>query len=308
MAHPLFCANGGSPLSSQIRFCESCGYPISFPLEPSPLPDLTPTKVPSTCPTARIVLPRKNSFFSWLLLALIVSCVAGLGLIGWFVPTLWRQWVSQSPPDPLVGTPPTPSVTVTAPNTVSLEDFVGSWMALIGDPDPDTEALTFRLEGVMIVADIDSDRLEVSVLNDRKLEGYLLQDGEHIPMSAELSQDKQQITFIVRPPYSEIQAAVAQRVSETSLDNQANTNGGLLTEEEALDRLISWPEIADWSQQITQNAPLNQAQFEIVETTPEWYLIRAYETVNNPGEPGHTATFGWYTINRQTGEVTSTLP
>ena len=227
----------------------------------------------------------------------------------WISGTGWRQCTILNS-NSSVATSPTTDVVNPDANVVSLDDFVGTWIAMEGDPGTNTETLTFRLEGNKVLADVDSDHLELSVLQGRKLEGYLLRDEETIPMSAELNQDKTQITFIIRPPNSEIIGSVRQRVSQSSGANAdnvpASASGAMsLTEQEALNLLIDLPEIADWMQRVQQEAPMNQAQFEVVETTPEEYLIRAYEMVNNPGEPSHTATLGWYNINRQTGEISS---
>ncbi len=76
-----------------------------------------------------------------------------------------------------------------------------------------------------------------------------------------------------------------------------------LSEEEAIERVASLPEVAAWMVQVQTQAPNNRASFAIAETTPQHYLVHVYESVNNAGEPSHTATYGWYSVNRQSGIV-----
>jgi hypothetical protein len=291
MNNPTFCPNCGANLSPGMRFCESCGFPIASTLDPPSF--LGPPSAPLSPPP--------------------------LG-VNKVVSTFWSQWIAKTLPTNIgssVVTSPNPTIAPVDANAVSLQDFVGVWMAMEGDPGSGRETfITMGLEGNIIVADIEGDRLELPVLNGRRLEGNLRQDGVTIPITAELNQDKQQITFIARPPNSELQVAVGMKVegiddlpnNSDSMANSPNLSGTILSEQEALDRLLAQPEIANWMEQVQREAPLNQTLLEIVETTPEQYLIRAYESVNNPGEPGHTATFGWYNVNRQTGEVTTVMP
>ncbi len=323
MNNPTFCPNCGANLSPGMRFCESCGFPIASILDPPSF--LGPPSAPLSPPPLGVnkVVSHKRSRIPWIPFLLFFSAIilsGGLWSLGWLNPTFWSQWIAKTLPTNIgssVVTSPNPTIAPVDANAVSLQDFVGVWMAMEGDPGSGRETfITMGLEENIIVADIEGDRLELPVLNGRRLEGNLRQDGVTIPITAELNQDKQQITFIARPPNSELQVAVGMKVegiddlpnNSDSMANSPNLSGTILSEQEALDRLLAQPEIANWMEQVQREAPLNQTLLEIVETTPEQYLIRAYESVNNPGEPGHTATFGWYNINRQTGEVTTAMP
>lgn len=45
-----------------------------------------------------------------------------------------------------------------------------------------------------------------------------------------------------------------------------------------------------------------KATFEVQDDGEEW-TIQVFEIVQNSGEASHTATFGWYRVNKKTGEV-----
>ncbi len=81
-----------------------------------------------------------------------------------------------------------------------------------------------------------------------------------------------------------------------------------LSESEAIARVARLPDVAAWMARMQREAPTNRAGFEVVETTPQQYVIRAYEAVNRTGEPGYLATYGWYAVDRYSGKVTRTLP
>ena len=46
----------------------------------------------------------------------------------------------------------------------------------------------------------------------------------------------------------------------------------------------------------------SKASFEIQDNGDDWG-IQVFEIVKNKGETSHTATFGWYRVNKKTGEV-----
>ncbi|QHV00087.1 zinc ribbon domain-containing protein [Synechocystis sp. CACIAM 05] len=325
MTTPIFCTNCGNRLSPQVRFCESCGCPVALTSEPPSFsgPPLSPLPPPPPTFNVDEVPSYKRGVTPWIPFFLLFSSVVVLGGLWWlgaFNLPQWNQWLVKILPtntsSPVV-TSPTPTVAPVDANAVSLEDFVGVWMVMEGAPGEGEEAIfTMSLEGNVIVVEAEGDRVEFPTLNGRKLEGSAVEDGVTIPITVELNQNKDQIIVTVLPPNSELQVGVGQRVKgindldspSNSRDNSLNMDENVLTERQALELLIAWPEIADWMQRVQQEAPQNQTLLEIVETTPQQYLIRAYESVNNPREPDHTATFGWYNVDRQTGEVTQSIP
>ncbi|WP_254048016.1 zinc ribbon domain-containing protein [Synechococcus sp. BDU 130192] len=81
-----------------------------------------------------------------------------------------------------------------------------------------------------------------------------------------------------------------------------------ITEAIAIERVMNLPDVAEWQELVRTAAPQNSTHIEVVEQTPTNYLVHAYEIVNHPGEPSHTATYGWYEVDRQTGMVFEMLP
>ncbi|WP_198159738.1 zinc ribbon domain-containing protein [Picosynechococcus sp. PCC 7003] len=81
-----------------------------------------------------------------------------------------------------------------------------------------------------------------------------------------------------------------------------------ITEAIAIEQVINLPDVAEWQELVRTAAPQNSTHIEVVEQTPTNYLVHVYEIVNNPGEPSHTATFGWYEVDRQTGMVFEVVP
>lgn len=45
-----------------------------------------------------------------------------------------------------------------------------------------------------------------------------------------------------------------------------------------------------------------KASFETTEDIDSW-SVHVFEIVKNPGELSHTATFGWYSVNKKTGQI-----
>lgn len=50
-----------------------------------------------------------------------------------------------------------------------------------------------------------------------------------------------------------------------------------------------------------------EASFEAEDRREVW-LIQVFEIVKNDEGPSHTATFGWYFVNKITGEITKEYP
>jgi hypothetical protein len=67
------------------------------------------------------------------------------------------------------------------------------------------------------------------------------------------------------------------------------------------------PEVAEWLANVTQAG--GSPRIEVDSEDAEAYTVHVFEVVAGEGDmPGHTATLGWYTVNKATGEVTQDLP
>jgi hypothetical protein len=72
-----------------------------------------------------------------------------------------------------------------------------------------------------------------------------------------------------------------------------NSESATITESEALAKIKTLPEVMDYLKRV----PNGLVSVNGVEDNS--YLVQVYEI-----KDGHTATFNWYTVNKQTGEIT----
>jgi len=72
---------------------------------------------------------------------------------------------------------------------------------------------------------------------------------------------------------------------------------GELTEDQAIARVEAMPEVKAWMNQVTKPA------FKSEGLQMGRYLIHVYEDVNDGGGQGHTTTFGFYEVDKKSGEV-----
>lgn len=80
---------------------------------------------------------------------------------------------------------------------------------------------------------------------------------------------------------------------------------GPLSEKQAIDRVRLIPEVKDWLRLLKEKGA--KAFIEVNHSEDGKYVIRCYEIVNDEGM-GHTATQGWYSVDKQTGFVDFYLP
>lgn len=92
----------------------------------------------------------------------------------------------------------------------------------------------------------------------------------------------------------------------------SNTQTPLLTAEEALTLVQSQPAVQRWLSQFPNGLnttstvePVGAVEpvIEVDSQTPAAYRIHVYEIVNDT----HTATMGWYTVDKKTGSITEEL-
>ncbi len=66
------------------------------------------------------------------------------------------------------------------------------------------------------------------------------------------------------------------------------------------DFLQALPEVVKYEADLKKAG--KKSSFEAQDDGEEW-LIQVFEIVKNDNEPSHTATFGWYRVNKKTGET-----
>lgn len=72
-----------------------------------------------------------------------------------------------------------------------------------------------------------------------------------------------------------------------------------LTEDQATELIKALPEVQDYIQRLAQSGVA--ASFNIEDRGEEW-VVQVYEVVQQGGG-SHTATFSWYRVDKQTGDI-----
>lgn len=97
-------------------------------------------------------------------------------------------------------------------------------------------------------------------------------------------------TFAQGASKTEYESAISSILETLQFGNTAN---GTITKEDAIVKVKTIPEVADYIIRVPQ------AKVEVGgDDDDDFYLIQVFEVVKD-----HTATFNWYTVNKMTGEV-----
>ncbi|MBI5621555.1 hypothetical protein HY933_01665 [Candidatus Falkowbacteria bacterium] len=76
-----------------------------------------------------------------------------------------------------------------------------------------------------------------------------------------------------------------------------------ITANDARATVQALPEVRQYAEMLTQAG--TEAQIVVEDSGEEWN-VHVFEIVNN-GDSTHTATFGWYRVNKKTGEITRAI-
>ncbi|MBM3494910.1 MAG: hypothetical protein FJX72_11425 [Armatimonadetes bacterium] len=79
--------------------------------------------------------------------------------------------------------------------------------------------------------------------------------------------------------------------------------GRALTEKQAIEAVRAQPEVAEWLRAFTGDLA-ERPRFTVEPEHGPVYVIHVYEDVPDPSGGGHTATLGWFEVDKRTGEVT----
>lgn len=189
----------------------------------------TPPTYADAVPRSRRLAATLYAFVALLLIASATVAVLLFKPFGLFAGTMASQ--SQPFRTPVANAPATPESTAndvaspqppgpTAPvqgAPVTLDDFAGTWVVMNEsgtydtDQDPNAGTLAFWRSNDQLLGRASGGTMQLNVLNGAKLSGTFFADKDAIPMTVELSQDKQQITIVLAPPASEYIVAVAWR-------------------------------------------------------------------------------------------------
>lgn len=81
-------------------------------------------------------------------------------------------------------------------------------------------------------------------------------------------------------------------------------NASYVNQTQALFKIKTRPEVVKYEADLRKAG--KKASFETQDDGEQW-SIQVFEIVKNGDEPSHTATFGWYTVNKKTGKINKDL-
>ena len=85
------------------------------------------------------------------------------------------------------------------------------------------------------------------------------------------------------------------------------TSGPVTSRDDAVARVTALPDVAAWVKLVQTRSPANQVVVEVDSEDAGIYSVHAYELVRDELSE-HSATFGWYEVDKASGVVRSTVP
>jgi hypothetical protein len=244
---------------------------------------------------------------------LLLLLLTGIAAVIWHWQRSQRPSQVVSPPLQTDTSSPPPGLSQPSP-AGTLQDLAGMWIVMGGEPGSDAKEQQFelRVEDGKLIGELgrNLDRLELTEVTRSKLRGEYFTDEQKMPAEAEVSEDRQQMTLTLAPPASEYVVIVARRPksAERVPDGSASPpsgSGGLLTEEQALQKVREVREVKEWLGAMQR---AGKPPHIVIDREEEGsFIVQVYEIVQDGPDQAHTATMGWYRVNRRTGEVTSEM-
>jgi len=84
-------------------------------------------------------------------------------------------------------------------------------------------------------------------------------------------------------------------------------SGGAASAEDAVARVRALPEVVEWIQHVDAERPDDRVVIEVDSEDADSWMVHAYEMVQDE-EGGHSATFGWYEVDKAHGTVRPAMP
>ncbi|MCW5942256.1 MAG: zinc ribbon domain-containing protein [Fimbriimonadaceae bacterium] len=311
-----FCENCGAALAPDGRFCEGCGHPVEptagvpapravpSPTIPAPsaAPAPTPTYVAPIAPTA-YPAPANGGTKGLPLILLGVVVLAAAGGGGW--------WWMNRPKAPTTGTAPPTTTTPGSPPATPIagpgDAFVGAWYPEdeSGNGDRNERLVITKLGNKLIgLSDQSSEgRMELAIVPGDKLEGTFTDpNGDVIPVTVEMLAGGKKMVLTLAPPASEYQTVVLWKDESEQAGMTQSSVSRSLDEDGALQKVAALPEVKGFIK--TLEAQGKRARFDASLEDGASYSVRVYEIVDDGGGASHSATFGWYKVDRNSGAVT----
>ncbi len=188
--------------------------------------------------------------------------------------------------------------------------FIGSWFAKDG---PDEFTVKIVRKNGKLVGTVQGEQgwFELTPGNGPVLNGYAYGDDEKIPMTAEITASKKKLILTALPPASEPDEITLTRVTNAPPDVQGGSSNlenipGIETIKDYTEQHARWlvedlPEVKAFIQRAQKAG--SSVHIDVEPEDSRTWAVRVYEIVDDGGS-GHTATFGWYKVDRKTGKVT----
>lgn len=318
-----FCESCGAAIVEGSKFCEGCGAAISepgssalqVPVQPQSAPQTPPPSTPSYVPqpspqTGGSGMPNQKLLIGiGAVVALAVIGFAGWQLLGKKEPPKDEANPAQTQKQNPVANAPDPNVTVTS--SQDGEAFIGRWFPEeTSGAEPENNILTFSRQGSKIVGVSNKDtegRLELDVAPGDKLTGEFVDaKGERTPVAAEMLSDGQKMVLTISPPASEPDTVILWKVKEGEAPSQKGVSetapSATITKDQATDIVAKLEDVDKFCKLL--EASNKRAVFDTTEEDANTWMVHVYEIVDDGEGMSHTATFGWFKVDRKTGKVT----
>jgi hypothetical protein len=186
--------------------------------------------------------------------------------------------------------PPPPPPTAVAPKKGSLAPLVIILAALF---------LLFALGGAFVAVKIVKERMAPKVEPALPAPSTVLASPPAEPE--------------VTPPAPTVEPPATEPAPATQPDTSAapgTSSAPATSEDEAIDRVMARSDVKEWQTLIDQaqaSGKRTKAMIQVEGQTDESYTVHVYESIEDPDFP-HTATFGWFRVDKATGAVTQFVP
>lgn len=315
-----FCENCGAAVNEGSQFCESCGATVGAQAAqpqqsaPAPAPAPAPSQPQAPQPNYQAQPAQSQGLLNQKVLIAVVGVVA-VAVISFGA---WQFLGKKEPPKKEDQTAsaslkqnsgaPEPTVTVTQDG----DAFLGRWFPEdTTGADTSNNILTFSRQGSKIVGVSTQDpngRVELVSAAGAKLSGeYIDSKGDRTPVTAEMLSDGQKMILTLMPPASEPDTVILWKVKEGEAPSvKGLSEGGSVTPEpvnqdKAVEIVAALPEVDKFCRQL--DAAGKRAMLDPSEEDSNTWMVHVYEVVDDGDGMSHTATFGWFKVDKKTGKV-----